>query len=79
MHTKAKNSPDYRFYALYDKLHRRDVLEFAYARSRANRGKPGVDGQTFADVEEYGLDGWLDELTTELVIGPRSGASRRQA
>ena len=69
LHTKAKNSPDCRFYALYDKLYRRDVLEFAYARCRANRGKPGVDRQTFADIEEYGLDRWLDELTTELRSG----------
>jgi retron-type reverse transcriptase len=69
LHTKAKNSPDYRFYALYDKLYRRDVLEFAYARCRANRGKPGVDRQTFADIEEYGLDRWLDELTLELRSG----------
>ncbi len=69
LHTKAKNSPDYRFYALYDKLYRRDVLRFAYERSRANRGKPGVDRQTFADIEEYGLERWLDELTTELRSG----------
>ena len=69
LHTKAKNSPDCRFYALYDKLYRRDVLEFAYARCRANRGKPGVDRQTFADIEEYGLDRWLDELTIELRSG----------
>ncbi len=69
LHTKAKNSPDYRFYALYDKLYRRDVLEFAYARCRANRGKPGVDRQTFADIEEYGLERWLDELTIELRSG----------
>ncbi len=69
LHTKAKNSPDYRFYALYDKLYRRDVLRFAYERSRANRGKPGVDRQTFADIEEYGLERWLDELTTELHSG----------
>ncbi len=69
LHTKAKNSPDYRFYALYDKLYRRDVLQFAYERSRANRGKPGVDRQTFADIEEYGLERWLDELTEELRKG----------
>jgi RNA-directed DNA polymerase len=74
LHTKAKNSPDYRFYALYDKLYRRDVLQFAYVRCRANRGKPGVDRQTFADIDEYGLERWLDELANEL----RSGTYRPQ-
>ncbi len=66
LHTKAKNSPDYRFYALYDKLYRRDILEWAFVRCRNNRGKPGVDGQSFADIEAYGRDQWLDELTEEL-------------
>ena len=66
LHTKAKNAPDYRFYALYDKMYRRDILEFAYDRCRANGGAPGVDGQTFADIEAYGEDRWLDELTAEL-------------
>jgi len=66
LHTKAKGAPDYRFYALYDKLYRRDVLEYAYVRCRANGGAPGVDGQAFADIEEYGVDRWLDELTEEL-------------
>jgi RNA-directed DNA polymerase len=69
LHTKAKNSPDYRFYALYDKIYRRDVLGFAYERCRANRGAPGVDGQSFADIEEYGVIRWLDELTEALRNG----------
>src|ERR1700693_1883142 len=66
LHTKAKNSPDYRFYALYDKNYRWDVLGFAYARCRSNGGAPGVDGQSFAKIEEYGVIRWLDELTEEL-------------
>jgi RNA-directed DNA polymerase len=66
LHSKAKDAPDYRFYALYDKIYRRDVLEFAYARCRVNDGAPGVDGQTFEEIEAYGLDRWLDELTEAL-------------
>jgi len=69
LHTKAKNSPDYRFYALYDKIYRRDVLGFAYARCRANGGAPGVDGQSFADIEACGVDRWLDDLAEELKKG----------
>jgi group II intron reverse transcriptase/maturase len=69
LHTKAKNSPDYRFYALYDKLYRRDILEWALVRCRNNRGKPGIDGQSFADIDAYGPDRWLDELTEELRNG----------
>jgi RNA-directed DNA polymerase len=66
LHAKAKESPGYRFYRLYDKVYRRDILEFAYLRCRSNDGAPGVDGQTFDDIEAYGRDRWLDELTTEL-------------
>ena len=66
LHTKAKDSPDYRFYALYDKLYRRDILGYAYARCRANGGVSGVDGQTFVDIKAYGVDRWLDELAVEL-------------
>ena len=66
LHAKAKGSPDYRFYALYDKVYRKDVLEWAYVRCRANGGAPGVDRQTFEDIEAYGLDRWLDELAAEL-------------
>src|SRR5580692_7155267 len=69
LHTKAKNSPDYRFYALYDKLYRRDILDWAFVRCRNNHGAPGVDGQSFADIEAYGRDQWLDELTEELKNG----------
>ena len=66
LHAKAKGSPDYRFYALYDKVYRRDVLGWAYARCRANGGAPGIDRQTFEDIEAYGRDRWLDELAEEL-------------
>ena len=66
LHAKAKGSPDYRFYALYDKVYRKDILEFAYARCRANGGAPGIDRQTFAGIEAYGLERWLDELATDL-------------
>jgi len=67
LRAKAKSAPTYRFYLLYDKVYRRDVLAEAYARCRANRGKPGVDGQTFADIEkDFGLAGWLAELSEDL-------------
>jgi RNA-directed DNA polymerase len=66
LHTKAKNAPDYRFYALYDKISRRDVLDFAYERCRANGGAPGIDGQSFAEIEATGKDRWLDELAEAL-------------
>jgi retron-type reverse transcriptase len=66
LHAKAKGSPGYRFCRLYDKVYRQDVLGFAYLRGRSNEGAPGVDGQTFEDIEAYGRDRWLDELTTEL-------------
>jgi RNA-directed DNA polymerase len=66
LHTKAKDSPDYRFYALYDKIYRRDVLDFAYERCRANGGAPGIDGQSFAEIEASGKDRWLDELAEDL-------------
>jgi RNA-directed DNA polymerase len=66
LHAKAKDSPDYRFYALYDKGYRSDVLAFAYRLCRANGGAPGVDGQTFEDIKLDGVMQWLDELTREL-------------
>ena len=66
LHVKAKADPDFRFYAVYDKLYREDILAHAYAKCRANRGAPGVDGQDFADVESYGLERWLGELALTL-------------
>lgn len=66
LHAKAKRAPDYRFYALYDKVYRADVLGFAYVCCFENQGAAGVDGQTFADIEEYGYERWLDELAEEL-------------
>ena len=66
LHAKAKGSPQYRFYGLYDTLSRPDVLVHAYACCKANRGAAGVDGQTFEDIEAYGLDRWLGELAEEL-------------
>ena len=66
LHAKAKESPDFRFYALYDKVYRKDVLAFAYERCKANGGVAGVDGQTFEDIEAYGEERWLDELMQEL-------------
>src|SRR5262249_48463038 len=61
-----KGSPGDRFYLLYDKVYRRDILAFAHARCRSDDGAPGVDGQTFTGIEAYGVDRWLDELAEEL-------------
>src|SRR5262245_19325352 len=66
LHDKAKGSPNFRFYALYDKVHRQDVLVFAYECCKANGGAAGVDGQTFEDIEGYGVGKWLDELAQGL-------------
>ena len=66
LHAKAKESPDFRFYALYDKVYRKDVLVYACKRCKANRGAAGVDNQTFEDLEKYGVERWLDELAQEL-------------
>src|SRR6202453_3986724 len=66
LHAKAKTEPGYRFYALYDKIFREDILAHAYAQCRSNKGAPGVDGQDFADVEAYGVERWLGELALAL-------------
>jgi RNA-directed DNA polymerase len=66
LHAKAKTEPGYRFYALYDKIFREDILAHAYAQCRSNKGAPGVDGQDFAEVEAYGVERWLGELALAL-------------
>src|ERR1700740_2584309 len=66
LHDKAKESPDFRFPALYDKGYRKDVLGFAYDGCKTNGGTAGVDGRTFEDIETYGRERWLDELAQEL-------------
>ena len=66
LHAKAKAEAGYRFYALYDKMHRDDILAQAYAQCRSNKGAPGVDGQDFADIDAYGVQRWLGELALAL-------------
>ncbi len=66
LHAKAKAEAGYRFYALYDKISRDDILAHAYAQCRANKGAPGIDGQDFADIEAYGVERWLAELALAL-------------
>jgi len=69
LYVKAKEKPDHRFHFLYDKVWREDILAHAYALSRANGGAPGVDGQSFADIEAYGAEKWLGELREEVREG----------
>ena len=64
LHAKAKAEAGYRFYALYDKISREDILTHAYAQCRSNKGAP--DGQDFADIEAYGVQRWLGELALAL-------------
>src|SRR6476659_1184738 len=66
LHAKAKAEAGCRFYALYDKISREDILAHAYAQCRSNKGAPGVDGQDFADIDAYGVQRWLGELAIAL-------------
>ena len=90
LYRAAKADPGRRFHALYDKVYRRDVLERAWELVRANRGAAGIDRQTIADVERYGIERLLDELAADLKDGsyrpwparrvfiPKPGSSERR-
>src|SRR5271167_3798820 len=69
LYRAAKADPGRRFHALYDKVHRRDVLERAWELVRANHGAAGIDRQSIADVEQYGVSRLLDELAQDLKDG----------
>jgi RNA-directed DNA polymerase len=66
LYQKAKEEPSYRFYLLYDKMHREDVLAYAYALVKSNQGAPGVDGQSFWGIESLGLEEWLSGIRNDL-------------
>ncbi len=90
LYRAAKADPGRRFHALYDKVYRRDVLEWAWELVRANKGAAGIDRQTIADVEQYGIARLLDELAADLRDGsyrpwparrvfiPKPGSSERR-
>src|SRR5712692_293473 len=63
LYQKAKEEPSYRFYLLYDKMYREDLLAHAYALAKSNQGAPGVDGQTFWGIESQGLEEWLSGIS----------------
>src|SRR5450759_2407308 len=66
LYQKAKEEPNYRFYLLYDKMYREDILAHAYALAKSNQGAPGVDGQSFWGIESQGLEGWLSGIGKDL-------------
>jgi retron-type reverse transcriptase len=66
LNRKAKDEPEYRFYLLYDKICREDMLAHAYELAKANRGASGLDGQSFEQIEEQGQEKWLAEIRDEI-------------
>ena len=78
LHAKARSEPGYRFYSLWDKVSRQDVLHVAYRRCRSNGGAAGTDGESFADIESQGREGWLGNLAQELRGGTYSPGPLRR-
>lgn len=68
LYRKAKEEPGYRFYLLYDKIYREDILAHAYELVKANKGAPGVDGQSVERIESQGLEEWLTGIRNDLRI-----------
>src|SRR6202047_5455375 len=66
LYQKAKEEPNYRFYLLYDKMYREDLLAHAYALAKSHQGAPGVDGQSFWGIESQGLEEWLSGIREDL-------------
>ena len=66
LHKKAKAEPKFRFYSLYDKIYRMEVLEEAYGKAKSNSGTTGIDGESFEEIEEKGLSTYLQELQGEM-------------
>jgi RNA-directed DNA polymerase len=66
LYSKAKKEPNYRFYLLYDKIYREDILEHSWALAKAKAGAPGVDGESFEEIERRGVEEWLNGIGTEL-------------
>jgi len=66
LYQKAKQDSEFRFYALYDKVYRKDIIEYAYRLVKANKGAPGIDGITFEAVEEQGAEGYVETIAEEV-------------
>ncbi len=66
LYQKAKQERKFRFYALYDKVYRKDIIEHSYRLVKANKGAPGIDGVTFEAIEDEGAGRYLETITEEL-------------